>query len=66
VERKVASALESAGESIMAAGHRAKASFESAKKAIVEASGAKKPTAKKRAAKKPAAKKAAARRKTTL
>src|SRR5438046_2189177 len=51
VERKVTSALESAGESITTAGHRAKRSFDAAKKAFAEA-----PAAKKRAAKKSSAK----------
>jgi hypothetical protein len=50
VERKVTSALASAGESITSVGHRAKRSFDAAKKAFAET-----PTAKKRAAKKPGA-----------
>ena len=47
VERKVAGALESAGESITTAGHRAKRSFDTAKKAFAETPAAKKRTAKK-------------------
>lgn len=50
VERKVASALKSAGESITAAGHRAKSSFNAARKVLVTTSVGRKPAAKKRAA----------------
>jgi len=62
VERKVASALERAGESIAAAGHMARSSFDAARKAIVEASAERshcqeargeEATARKRAARKP-------------
>jgi histone H1/5 len=62
VERKVTIALEGAGESISSAGHRAKASFDAAKQALVEATTTKKPATTKRAAKKPAAKKSVAKK----
>jgi hypothetical protein len=63
IEGKVAAAWESAGESISVAKRKAKSGLVAAKKAIVEATGKKKPAARKPAAKKPAAKKAVARRK---
>lgn len=62
MERKVASALGSAGESIAEAGHSTKVRFDAARKAFAGAAPAKKPAGRKGATGKPAAKKPSAKR----
>ena len=63
MKRKVTSALERASELITTTGHKAKLSFNAARKAFVEAPTPAKPAPKKRSTAKPVAKTPAARRK---